>query len=645
MSAIWGYLSYTNPISETLPALMEDPYRKNCKIDCYRHQMSTNLYMACGIQYITKEAHDEVLPIYDRENGIFFNADCILDNRNDLISLLNSDPTEPDGTLMYLAYKKWGIDCLKHFRGLFSMAVYEASTGTLYLATDHTSSRCLYYYQTDDSVCFSTLLEPIRKVHPDIPFNEYYLKDYLTAPGLMPNVVSTETPYAGIYKINPGCYISIKQNCITEHSYWSPFITKKHRYLTAKKYGKVFRSLYTECVKDALRTEGEIGISMSSGLDSASVGAIAATELRAKGKPLYSYTYVPYETPAPDKRNKNHVHNETADVMKIAAMHPNIIPHFLNNNGKNCLEFLSKGLEIMEIPFKAVTNFPNLHEIYCHAQKEGCRIVLTGQTGNGSVSHGYIDDVLFDDYQKGHLLRFLWYLNKHSLKLKLSRKKELMACLRYFKHAKKVYRHPGISDLTPDNPFLSEQIMDNYPYSERYAQNGLHFLESIPMTQKFYNHFVYSNATLAYLGELDTKFGLSAGIVLRDPTRDPRIIQFCADLPYHLFAYNGTPRWLIRGNLTDLLPANLLGDWMRYGVQNSDWLLRIRRDWNALLPELTTFFNHYNNSSSKNGSYAMIEPQNVLNYLSSVPADGPSIDNFEFDYIIFTQLFFMFLEK
>jgi len=87
MSAIWGYLSYTNTISDDLPALMEAPYKEKCKIDCYRNEKNANLYMGSGIQYITKEAQQEVLPVFDAENGIFFNADCILDNRNELISL------------------------------------------------------------------------------------------------------------------------------------------------------------------------------------------------------------------------------------------------------------------------------------------------------------------------------------------------------------------------------------------------------------------------------------------------------------------------------------------------------------------------------------------------------------------------------
>ncbi len=646
MSAIWGCLSYTNTIPETLPALMEAPYHAKCRIDRYGTRQNEYLYFGCGIQYITKEAQNEVLPVFDEQNGIFFAADCILNNRDELISLLRADSAEPDGTLMYLAYKKWGIDCLKHFRGLFGMAVYDKSAETLYLATDQTASRCLYYYKSADAVCFSTLLEPIRKANPALSLNELYLKDYLTAPGLIPNIVPTETPYTGVFKINPGCYMTITQDNITEHTYWSPFAQKTSQHFNAKTYGKEFRALYTACVNDTLRTDGEVGISMSSGLDSASVGALAATQLRKKNKTLYSYTYVPYETPEPDKTPKNFVHDETADVMKIVNMHPNIKPHFLNNEGKNCTTFLSQGLDIMEIPFKATINLPNLYEVYCQARKDNCRVVLTGQAGNASVSYGTMDNILFDSYQTGHFLRFLLYFNNYCLKVKHSRKRELRFFLRRFRHAKKVCRTPGISALCPDNPFLASDILDSYPYRERYAKGELPFLESVPTSRDFYPMFLYNKAILTYLGELDTKLGLASGIVLRDPTRDSRIIAFCAALPYHLFAYNGTPRWLIRGNFSDILPADLLNNFTRYGVQNSDWMLRIRRDWDLLSPEFHAFLHSCKCDNPQNDACnRMIHLDKAEAYLSTVTEQDFNPADAHFRHFIFCILFLRFIKE
>ncbi len=645
MSAIWGYLSYTNTINDSLPVAMEETYKAKCKIDCYRSQRTSDLYMACGLQYITKESRNEVLPIFDAENGICFTADCILDNRTELISLLAADPSEPDGTLMFLAYKKWGMDCLKHFRGLFSMAVYDANAKTLFLAADQVSSRCLYYYKTKDFVCFSTLLDPLRNACPDIAFNEYYLKDFLTAPGLMPNIVSTETPYTGVLKINPGCYMTISPDAVTEHSYWTPFLHKKQRHLTAKAYGKAFRSLYTECVKDALRTDGEVGISMSSGLDSASVGALAADLLAESNHALYSYTYVPYETPEQDKKNKDHVHDETNDVMKIVDIHPNIKPHFLNNNGKNCLEFIPKGLDIMEIPFKAVVNMPNLYEVYCHAKNDGCKIVLTGQTGNTTISHGKIMDILFDSFQKKHYARFLFNLNRYSKRTGISRKKALQSCLQQFKHAQAVYRCPDNFAYQPDNPFLSDSILNDYPLKKRYKEGELDILCSVPSNKDSYRKFLHKKALYTYIGELDTKLGLATGILIRDSTRDIRLIEFCADLPYHIFAYRGTPRWLIRENLRDILPASILDNWMRFGVQNSDWLLRIQRDFPELSDFITNILKNVREQKRNVSLESLVDEEKLLRCISSAAQSDASFDSSDFFYLCFIVTMITFIKN
>ena len=64
---------------------------------------------------------------------------------------------------------------------------------------------------------FSTLMEPIRLAVPSIAYNERYLKDYAAAPGLMPNIISSETPYKDICKCNPGTWLRITKDEVCEN--------------------------------------------------------------------------------------------------------------------------------------------------------------------------------------------------------------------------------------------------------------------------------------------------------------------------------------------------------------------------------------------------------------------------------------------
>lgn len=592
MAAIWGMISASGKMKISVNSIMSKPYAEKCRLDKISMTGTSDYYMACGVINTTKESEKEVLPIVDDELGICVTCDCILDNRKKLKKELGIETSEvvPDGTLMYQAFCRWGIDCVDHFRGTYSMAVYDYTREVLYLISDHVASRCLYYYRCEDgSVIFSSLIEPIRLIVEDISINENYMKDFLTAPGMMPNILSNETAFDGVYKLNPATYLRIKKDSIEEVRYFSlKDSSTNFDYKTAELTGKNFRRLFEKCVKDAINTNSNVSIAMSSGLDSACVGTVAADHLATKAKKLFSYTYVPVKDIPLSGQN---VSDETEDVKKIASMHSNIISEFLNNEGKNCFQDLDKVLDIMEMPVKAYVNIPNLCEIYNRAHENGSKLILVGQNGNSTLSHGYIDDVLCDLYLKNKHITFLKYLNRYCKTVKESRKKALKGCIGYFNFSKKVLTESekleeSKLDFHLTNRFVNESILENYSLEDRYKEGGIKYFEHIPTVQKEYQEFLGKDSLYTYLGELETKLGLRYGVILRDPTKDIRLLRFCYHMPYYYFAYEGIPRWLVRGNFQDMLPEELLNNWMRYGVQNSDCYYRISRDWKEVYPKL-----------------------------------------------------------
>lgn len=615
MSAIWGIVSFKNNISKSKFEIMNSYYRDNFSLDDYRSIEDDNLYMGCGIQHITKESINEKLPL--KGDSICFNSDCILDNREELLSkLCISDSNIPDGSLMYYAYLKWGIDCVKYFRGLYSIAVFDYRENCLYLASDPVSSRCLYYYISGNNIIFSTLLKPIITIENNITLNDLYLKDFLIAPGLMPNLSPNETPYKNVFKQNPGCYLKITNSEIKEFQYWDITVPLTGSHCkTASDYGSYFMNLYSTCVKDATKTLKKVGIAMSSGLDSSSIGVLAAKELSTQKKQLYSYTYVPAENVSTSGRSPSHVLDETEDVKEIVSKYPNIIPHFLNNSGKNAFSELDKVLDILEIPVKAFINFPNLCELCHKANIDGCKVILTGQTGNQTVSYGKIDHIMYDLLRNKKYFTFLVNWNNYSKKVGESRKKAFKYYLDIAKEANIILQTEE-AIFSYDNPFLTEKVLENYPIKERFKNAEITYTEIIPTCQEEYQKQIYRKSPLTYLGEYETKLGLKYNVILRDPTKDERILRFCYHLPYQLFANKGTPRWLINGLFKDLLPDSLLNNWTRHGIQNADWTNRILRDWEQLQPEMSKVL-----SQPYIKQYIDIgKTQKILNGIQKVPA-------------------------
>ena len=88
MSAIWGIISWDAPLPQNIKEQMQLPFQKKCKIDRYSSVQKDTVFMGCGIQYLTDESLSEVLPYTSDSPDFFMTADCLLDNREELLSLL-----------------------------------------------------------------------------------------------------------------------------------------------------------------------------------------------------------------------------------------------------------------------------------------------------------------------------------------------------------------------------------------------------------------------------------------------------------------------------------------------------------------------------------------------------------------------------
>lgn len=574
MSAIWGCIKLNKDaiIPKNALAKMKVPYETKCKIDRIEELSFEDGFFACGIQYVTPLAFKEHLPCKN-EAGLYFTADCIIDN---------GDRSIPDGEYLFKQFSEKGPDCLKEILGAYSIAAWDEKKREFYLCADAVATRCIYYYIQDGILMFSTLIEPIRLVFPNIKINENYIKDFLIAPGLIPNIVASESAFFEVNKVVQGEYKIFSSEGVKTVRYFDPEIYAKVLDLRSiKKVDQTFKSVYEKCVNDQLRNE-ITGVAMSSGLDSASIAVLAANRIKnEKQGRLLAYTYVPY---IKVESSQGFTTDETKAVMEIVEQNPIIEAHFLNNNGRNCVEQIPEVVSLTEMPIKALVNFPNLLELYEKAAENGCHIVLTGQTGNITVSNGKPDDIFYDLYKKHRYFYLTYCIFRLCHGIGASFIDSYRSFLHGFKWAKKQEKHPlKISDKDLDNPYIDKNILNDYSEDERFCNLNYFNSKTVPTDEKNYKYNLVNHPSFVYLGEIETKIGLRYGIIIRDPTRDARILALCYKLPYRYFAYHGMPRSLIRRNFQEFIPIKLLRNWRRYGEQNADWLLRIERDKNDVI--------------------------------------------------------------
>ncbi len=588
MPGIWGCVDFSDTIiQDDIKTLMEKPFHE-FKIDDFKYIEQETAIMGCAHQYIKVWSKNENLPYYDSQNDVLFTADCVIDNRTELIlDLCPENANVPDGQLLYLALCKWGADMAKKVYGAYSYAMWDVKQKKLTLGVDHTACRALYYRRVENRVYFSTRMEAILNV-TDKKLNEEWLGAFLAIKALSNLSNGTDTPYVDVFRMNHAHYNVFTKEKTELIKYYDFEKVKKIRYKTDEEYKEHFRKLYWQCVTQVIDgVDGKIGIMMTGGFDSSTVGSQVAIKLAEQGKNLYSYTNVPVDGFVQRSNVKEYIPDETQSVLKICKMYPNIIPTFLKSPEADGFSNIREIMKTYETPYKSMVNIDWIHSLYKKAGEDNCKMLLTGQCGNGTVSFGRTHEFyFFEKMRTGNVVKAFAMLNRFCKKNKFSRKKYFIHCIKEYLKAQKPQK------------ITTYALEDVYLSAEKAKELSIYTNKSLLKLKREMSNFrkwpfhkmrrvILSDIIYAQTSEYDTAFSLKNGMVLRDPTRDVRIQEFCSAIPIECFV-NDVPeiKRLVRCYCADLLPAEFLREFAPRGLQGSDWYERIEHSWQEMHPKV-----------------------------------------------------------
>lgn len=575
MSAIYGFLRSciceTGDILKTIQT-MKRAYSA-CKIDKYGEHLGDKYAIACAHQFLTKYTYTDILPIED--DKCVFTADVVIDNRETLIDLLEVPGDISDGKLLYLAYKRWGDSFGEHVLGAYTAAVYDKNSESMTVYTDSVSNRCIYYYCGKDGFYFSTLAKSIVDASfDDIKISDkwiaYYLSNCLADLCLVPDL----SPYEGIFQLEAGTYVSYQGGKLTKKRYYYP---KKHikRLRVSDEEGlRMFRDTFTKCVSDCLRSAGEMGATVSGGLDSSAVVSVAADKLGGEGRRLHSYTSVPIDEYDTSIDSKRFISDESVLAKTIGDKYSNLDMSFVNCQGKSSFDVIYDMVRVLEMPNKSNVNLLWLDEIYKRAASDNCKIVLKGQHGNCSISYGRIWPVFW------HLVRHLKLIQAvHEVDIVnelygIPKRRMYINLLRFMKKTMKLHGEGNwIESLHNESKlgcFNPGKLIDhNYTVVKDRAYSAYVSLRN----------GMWLERSFANSAAFDTKMGLYYGIIIRDPTRDRRILELCSSLPITCFAANGYERRLVREGMRGIVPDAILDNMFKQGLQGADYVLKCQLQW------------------------------------------------------------------
>ena len=208
-------------------------------------------------------------------NGEIYNYESLKKELIDYPFRSNSD-TE----VILAAYRKWGLNCVDHFNGMFAIALYDRDKEELILYRDRIGKKPLYYFWNGNDLVFASTLRPImewlgdkKEINNEV-IGRYLLHRYISAP---------DTILKNVYKLDSGTRLICSSNGISIEKYWDVsqiyHSFDDNRISDFNEACDIVKSNLRDAVKLRLRSDVPLGAFLSGGIDSTLVSAMAQSEL------------------------------------------------------------------------------------------------------------------------------------------------------------------------------------------------------------------------------------------------------------------------------------------------------------------------------------------------------------------------------
>jgi asparagine synthase (glutamine-hydrolysing) len=195
-------------------------------------------------------------------------------NYIELRGLLGKDRfhTSSDTEVILHAYRQWGEGCLERLRGMFSFALWDEETQTLFCARDRFGIKPLYYTIVDGVLYFASEPKALLPFLPQIRTDLDGLADYLT----FQFPLAGKTLFEGVQELLPGHFLRVRNGTVETQRYWEVYFEPDFDH-TADYYERRTQELLAESISLHLRADVPIGSYLSGGLDSSIIASLAST--------------------------------------------------------------------------------------------------------------------------------------------------------------------------------------------------------------------------------------------------------------------------------------------------------------------------------------------------------------------------------
>ena len=457
-----------------------------------------------------------------------------------------------DTEVLLKLYLSEGKKMLSKLNGIFTFAILDINSESLFLARDSLGVKPLYYSTEDNVFAFASEIKALLKLIPnnkelDVESINRYLS-FLWCPG-------DGTPLKSVKKLLPGEAIIVKNGCITDKWLWYklPILNNTNKNLDKGRSISGVTKYLRQAVHRQMVADVPLGAFLSGGLDSSAVVAFAKEvnpdircfSIETKGKQDKGFVAdLPYA-----KRVAKHL-NVSLDVVSIES-------HRMASDLESMIVQLDEPLAD-----PAALNVLYISQL---AREQGIKVLLSGAGG----------DDLFTGYRRHYALQLERYWGWLPKSVRTGLKgitKNLNTDNSINRRIVKMFNGAGLNsrDRLINYFRWSDDSLLQSLYSPEFRQQ-LAGSNSNQVMQDFLEPILTSASSLDQMLALEQRFfltdhnlnytdkmSMAAGVETRVPFLDLDLVNFAARIPDKFKQKGSVGKWVLKKAMEPYLPKEVI---------------------------------------------------------------------------------------
>jgi asparagine synthase (glutamine-hydrolysing) len=503
---------------------------------------------------------DETGKIWIIFNGEIYNY---IELRAELKQLGHSFRSNADTEVIIKSYMQWGTDCLNRFNGMWSFALWDQNRQRLFCARDRFGIKPLYYYFDGNRFLFGSEVKQflVHDIAKEIDEGVIYKSFAIGA-----FTINSDNTFLRQVKIVPHShYLTVEKNNLHISRYYDlDYVRFEKSKLSFAEACSDYRQLFKDAVKLRMRSDVEVGSTLSGGLDSSAIVTVASGYTDRQFQTFSSYyTY----TPQYDERK----------WIQLVVDKTNSKANYISASAQEVLEDLYKIIWHHDYPLESSSPVAQYYVMQL-ARKHNVTVLLDGQGSDELTSgynHGfyrYYADILAEFKIRKFFAEYPRYIRNNEKGNAFA--KSFKTLISLIMNEKSLYRLELAHSFNPVNR----------PDSSKIRLDEIALFDTSRLSNFLYNQMM--STSIQTLLHFEDRNSMAHSIESRVPFLDYRLVELVFHLPSD-FKINGNyGKFIHRESLKEIVPDEIISRKDKIGFFSPGEQIWLRNDLKLFADEI-----------------------------------------------------------